>query len=207
MKKMIVAIKKNQSKRLHGRMLLVCHILFMTLFLSAVCCRFFSVFILLLLACSQHLFFSCQSSLLHIVCGSIIFKSVPLYHHPSLLLHLLSSNSFPSLTQIKSKGNNLSAGYWKDLEPSILPLHRAVSGLHFHSSVKLLLSAINTLIELGADVNVADKMGNTALHKAVTVCTSRYVTSVPSYSFLFLLISSFSLFTLPFVYLYFLCLT
>jgi hypothetical protein len=40
---------------------------------------------------------------------------------------------------VKAKGEDLNAGFWRDLTPSILPLHRCISGLHFHGSEKLLV--------------------------------------------------------------------
>ena len=61
---------------------------------------------------------------------------------------------------------------------SILPLHRAVSGLHFHGNEKLLISTIETLVQYGADVLESDDMGNTVLHKAILVCTSTSVAGV-----------------------------
>ena len=86
-------------------------------------------------------------------------------------------SSYPQLLllKVKSKGADLTSDFWRDLVPSILPLQRAVSGLHYHGSPKLLVGALEVLTQLGADPNAGDKMGNTAMHKAVTVCTSRSV--------------------------------
>ena len=81
-------------------------------------------------------------------------------------------------TVVKGRGVDLKSGFWLDLASSILPLHRAISGLHFHGSDKLLVGAIDELTILGADPNEVDKVGNTALHKAVTVCTSKSVMPV-----------------------------
>ena len=63
---------------------------------------------------------------------------------------------------------------------SVLPLHRAVAGLHYHGSEKLLINMIDTLCTLGANVNATDSTGNTVLHKAIQVCTSKSVVSVVS---------------------------
>eukprot|EP01034_Spumella_vulgaris_P021576 gene21576-27614_t len=79
---------------------------------------------------------------------------------------------------VRSKGEDLSAEFWKDLSKTVLPLHRAVSGLHFHGSEKLLVNTIETLSQLGADVNAADHAGNTVLHKAIQVCTSKSIAAV-----------------------------
>ena len=79
---------------------------------------------------------------------------------------------------VRSKGEDLTAEFWKDLTKSVLPLHRAVSGLHFHGSEKLLVATIETLAQLGADVNAADHAGNSVLHKAIQVCTSKNVSAV-----------------------------
>ncbi len=79
---------------------------------------------------------------------------------------------------VRSKGDDLTAEFWKDLTKSVLPLHRAVSGLHFHGSEKLLVATIETLAQLGADVNAADHAGNSVLHKAIQVCTSKSVAAV-----------------------------
>jgi hypothetical protein len=60
---------------------------------------------------------------------------------------------------IRSKGDDLKSEFWSDLAKSVLPLHRAVSGLHFHGSEKLLVATIEALSTLGADVNLCDHAG------------------------------------------------
>lgn len=79
---------------------------------------------------------------------------------------------------VRSKGDDLTVEYWKDLSRSLLPLHRAISGLHFHGSEKLLLATLKCLHQLGADINLTDPAGNTVLHKAIQVCTSKSVAVV-----------------------------
>jgi hypothetical protein len=79
---------------------------------------------------------------------------------------------------VRSKGEDLQSEFWYDLSRSILPLHRAISGLHFHGSEKLLVATIEVLVQLGAEVNAVDHAGNSALHKAILLCTSKSVVSV-----------------------------
>jgi hypothetical protein len=79
---------------------------------------------------------------------------------------------------VRSKGDDLRCAFWRDLARSMLPLHRAVSGLHFHGSEKLLIATIDTLAQLGADLDVEDHAGNSVLHKAVHVCTSKSAAAV-----------------------------
>ena len=136
--------------------------------LSLISCRYFYVL-------SSYYYF--LSLLSYSIDSFLLFQpSFPLIYSPILLFLTTSHFNMSFLyEQIKSKGTDFNSGFWKDLEPSILPLHRAVSGLHFHGSLKLLLGSLNTLIQLGADTNMTDKMGNTALHKAITMCTSRCV--------------------------------
>ena len=61
---------------------------------------------------------------------------------------------------------------------TMLPLHRAVSGFHFHGNHKLLLKTLAVLIEYGADVTAVDHCGNSVLHKAIQVCTSTAIIPV-----------------------------
>lgn len=79
---------------------------------------------------------------------------------------------------VRSKGDDLNSDFWRDLSRSVLPLHRAVSGLHFHGNEKLLVGTIEALCQLGADVNSTDHAGNSVLHKALQVCTSKSVATV-----------------------------
>jgi hypothetical protein len=79
---------------------------------------------------------------------------------------------------VRSKGDDLQSEFWHDLARSVLPLHRAIAGLHFHGSEKLLIATMEVLIQLGTDVNAVDHAGNNALHKAIPVCTSKSVVSV-----------------------------
>ena len=60
---------------------------------------------------------------------------------------------------IRSNGDDLRAPFWRDIVKSVLPLHRAVSGLHFHGNDRLLISTIEALSALGADVNATDHAG------------------------------------------------
>ena len=60
---------------------------------------------------------------------------------------------------IRSNGDDLRAPFWRDIAKSVLPLHRAVSGLHFHGNDRLLISTIEALSALGADVNATDHAG------------------------------------------------
>lgn len=66
---------------------------------------------------------------------------------------------------IRSRGESLQSEYWKDQCISILPLHRAIAGLHFHGNGSILIHTIETLIQLGANVNSQDSAGNSPLHK------------------------------------------
>lgn len=79
---------------------------------------------------------------------------------------------------VRSKGDDLRSDFWREVARSVLPLHRAVSGLHFHGSEKLLVATIDTLSLLGSDVNATDHAGNSVLHKAIQVCTSKSVAAV-----------------------------
>jgi hypothetical protein len=81
-------------------------------------------------------------------------------------------------TVVRSKGDDLQSEFWKDLTRSILPLHRAISGLHFHGSEKLLIATIEVLLQLGADINAVDHAGNGVLHKSIQICTSKSVSAV-----------------------------
>jgi hypothetical protein len=75
-------------------------------------------------------------------------------------------------------GNDLRSEFWSGLCANTLPLHRAVSGLNFHGSEKLVVRTLEVLLDLGADIRAVDQAGNSVLHKAVTVCTSQSVASV-----------------------------
>lgn len=79
---------------------------------------------------------------------------------------------------VRVKGEDLVSDYWRDIARTILPIHRAISGLHLHGSEKLLLGTINCLHQLGIDVNLSDQVGDTALHRAIAVCTSKSVAAV-----------------------------
>lgn len=79
---------------------------------------------------------------------------------------------------VRSKGDDLRSEFWHDLAKSVLPLHRAISGLHFHGSEKLLIATLEVLVQLGADTHAVDHAGNGVLHKAIQVCTSKSVASV-----------------------------
>lgn len=68
---------------------------------------------------------------------------------------------------VRSRGDSLHSEYWREICVSILPLHRAIAGLHFHGNGTILVHTIETLIQLGANVNVQDSAGNTPLHKVL----------------------------------------
>ena len=76
------------------------------------------------------------------------------------------------------KGDSLQSNYWHHITRSVLPLHRAISGLHFHGSESRLVHTLDTLAQLGADMDEVDQNGNTALHKAIQVCSSKNVAAV-----------------------------
>eukprot|EP01038_Epipyxis_sp_PR26KG_P006383 gene6383-8793_t len=79
---------------------------------------------------------------------------------------------------VRTKGDDLNSEFWKDLTRTVLPIHRAIAGLHFHGSDKLLIATIEVLVQLGTDINMTDHAGNNVLHKAIQVCTSKSVSAV-----------------------------
>lgn len=100
---------------------------------------------------------------------------------------------------IQSHGASLRSLYWKETmtnhnnsnnsniittKESIsshsvcLPLHSAITGLHIHGNETLLLSTLETLLQLEADVNQQDRVGDSIIHKSLQVCTSKNIISV-----------------------------
>ena len=59
------------------------------------------------------------------------------------------------------------------LRGSLLPLHRAVSGFHFHGNLRLLLSTLRTLLDFRADPREVDHWGNTVTAKVLQTCAGR----------------------------------
>jgi ankyrin repeat protein len=94
----------------------------------------------------------------------------------------LSSRSVGSgsLSSSKKQGpsGQLASPFWKDLCRTVLPLHRAIAGLHYHGSDSRLLNSLETLAACGANMNACDDTGNNAIHKAIHVCTSNSVVAV-----------------------------
>ena len=60
---------------------------------------------------------------------------------------------------IHTHGPDLTSTYWTDVCRSLLPLHRAITGLHFHGSDDKLIQTLDTLVQLGADVHLKDRTG------------------------------------------------
>ena len=61
--------------------------------------------------------------------------------------------------------------------PGFLPLHKAISGFHFHGSKRLTARVLQVLVDHGADVNTQDESGGTALHKVLQVRILLHVTT------------------------------
>jgi hypothetical protein len=107
--------------------------------------------------------------------GDYKSKSSPI---DQLIASILEGDVQGIRSVVRSRGESLASEFWSSISESILPLHRAISGLHFHGSDKLLISTLETLLQLGAAVNAQDHTGNTPLHKALLVCTSTSVVPV-----------------------------
>ena len=60
----------------------------------------------------------------------------------------------------------------RDSLHDFLPLHRCVSGYHFHSSIDRVVACVECLSSHGADINSTDQAGNTVLHKVLQVLAS-----------------------------------
>ena len=113
--------------------------------------------------------------LLLLMLSTVIFKT----SSSSSLIFLSSSLlSFPSsplsfTCKVRARGEDLTSLYWRDVLPSILPLHRAISGLNYHGSDVLVKTVVETLHCLGCAIDETDRAGCTALHRALTTCHSR----------------------------------
>lgn len=75
-------------------------------------------------------------------------------------------------------GDDLRSDYWRQACKTIMPLHRAMKGLHFHGNDKLLYQTVEALLQLGANIHATDRFGNTVLHTAIIMCTSRGVVPI-----------------------------
>lgn len=72
----------------------------------------------------------------------------------------------------------LTSPYWKNVCRTLLPVHRAISGLHYHGSETRLVNALEALASCGANMSAVDNTGNSPVHKALQVCTSNSVVGV-----------------------------
>ncbi|GBG26450.1 Kinesin-like protein KIF3A [Hondaea fermentalgiana] len=71
---------------------------------------------------------------------------------------------------IEGLAQALSVGFIRsDFDDNFLPLHRTISGFHFHGSSERAIRALDLLVRKGAPVNARDVAGNTVLHKALQV--------------------------------------
>jgi ankyrin repeat protein len=113
-----------------------------------------------------------------IACGNRSSPSLRSSPTDQLIAAILDGDVQGIRAVVRSKGEDLRSEFWRELTRSVFPLHRAVSGLHFHGSEKLLVATIETLAQLGADVNSCDHAGNSVLHKAIQVCTSKSAAAV-----------------------------
>ena len=68
--------------------------------------------------------------------------------------------------------NALKLDLTRDNSHDFLPLHRCVSGYHFHSSIDRVVACVECLSSHGADINSTDQAGNTVLHKVLQVLAS-----------------------------------
>jgi hypothetical protein len=109
---------------------------------------------------------------------SVSTMSKPISPNDQLIAAILDGDVQGVRTIVRSRGDSLLSEYWRDLALSVLPLHRAISGLHFHGSDRMLINTIETLVQLGAAIDARDHAGNTVLHKAIQVCTSTSVVAV-----------------------------
>jgi len=86
-----------------------------------------------------------------------VFQGIFSTRNSSLNTHLMNVQGVR--TVIRSKGDDLRCVFWRDIAKSVLPLHRAVSGLHFHGNERLLISTVESLTALGAEINATDHAG------------------------------------------------
>jgi len=71
---------------------------------------------------------------------------------------------------LEGLGQALSVGFFKsDFDVKFLPLHRMISGYHFHGSSACVVQGLQMLVEKGAPLQACDLAGNTVLHKALQV--------------------------------------
>lgn len=111
---------------------------------------------------------------------SLIPSTPTTSHNEQLTAAILEGDIQGIRTIIRSKGDDLTSDYWINnmglstnhlgqKTSLFLPLHRAISGLHFHGSGSLLVATLTCLHQLGAEMNLTDPAGNTVLHKAIQV--------------------------------------
>ena len=70
------------------------------------------------------------------------------------------------------------ASLCKQGSKDFLPLHRCVSGYHFHASIDRVVKCIELLVTNGADIDATDQAGNSVLHKVIQVMASDSVLPV-----------------------------
>lgn len=96
-----------------------------------------------------------------------------------LLINAIQEGNASAVQSIvRSRGLNLKAKYWTNVSVPIMPLHRAITGLHHHGSEQRVISTLSVLLQLGAEINYIDSSGNSVLHHVIKVCTSKSICAV-----------------------------